>query len=135
MMDNKGKGRIGLSTAINYFTIHGYTVSLPINDTQWYDLIIEKNDVFKTVQCKCTGTDEGSVSLRSCGGTRGRAYHNLLDDKGLDFLFCVDKYLNMFLIPVDDIRDAGVRTTIYLRVTKSKYQTHGIVTSNYLVTL
>lgn len=33
-MTNKQLGRIGLSMAINYFTIAGYTVSLPINDTQ-----------------------------------------------------------------------------------------------------
>lgn len=35
--------------AINYFTVNGYTISLPINDTQWYDLIIEKNGIFETV--------------------------------------------------------------------------------------
>lgn len=29
--------------AINYFTINGYTVSLPLNDTQWYDLVVEKD--------------------------------------------------------------------------------------------
>ena len=33
-MTNKQLGRIGLSMAINYFTINGYTVSLPLNDTQ-----------------------------------------------------------------------------------------------------
>lgn len=33
-MDRKQIGRIGLSQAINYFTLQGYTVSLPINDTQ-----------------------------------------------------------------------------------------------------
>lgn len=33
-MTNKQLGRIGLSMAINYFTINNYTVSLPINDTQ-----------------------------------------------------------------------------------------------------
>jgi len=32
--------------AINYFTIKGYTVSLPLNDTQWYDLVIEKEGKF-----------------------------------------------------------------------------------------
>lgn len=32
-MTRKGTGRIGLSMAINYFTIKGYTISLPINDT------------------------------------------------------------------------------------------------------
>jgi len=33
-MTNKQLGRIGLSMAINYFIINGYTVSLPLNDTQ-----------------------------------------------------------------------------------------------------
>ena len=32
-MDRKEIGRIGLSMAINYFTIKGYTVSIPMNDT------------------------------------------------------------------------------------------------------
>ena len=33
-MERKQIGRIGLSMAINYFTCQGYTVSLPMNDTQ-----------------------------------------------------------------------------------------------------
>lgn len=33
-MDRKQIGRIGLSYAINYFTLQGYTVSVPLNDTQ-----------------------------------------------------------------------------------------------------
>lgn len=32
-MSRKQTGRIGLSMAINYFTVKGYTISLPINDT------------------------------------------------------------------------------------------------------
>jgi hypothetical protein len=39
---NKDKGRAGLSMAIAYYGSNGYTVSTPLNDTQWYDLIIEK---------------------------------------------------------------------------------------------
>lgn len=46
---NKDKGRAGLSLAIAYFGTNGYTVSLPINDTQWYDLIVEKNGIIQTV--------------------------------------------------------------------------------------
>lgn len=49
-INRKQIGRIGLSMAINYFICQGYTVSLPLNDTQWYDLIIEKDGVLKTVQ-------------------------------------------------------------------------------------
>ena len=58
-INRKQIGRIGLSMAINYFTCQGYTVSLPMNDTQWYDLVIEKDGIFKTVQCKATQTENG----------------------------------------------------------------------------
>lgn len=46
---NKDKGRAGLSLAIAYYGTQGYTISLPLNDTQWYDLIIEKDGLFQTV--------------------------------------------------------------------------------------
>ena len=55
---NKDKGRAGLSLAITYFSLNGYTVSLPMNDTQWYDMIVEKDGVFQTVQCKFTASKE-----------------------------------------------------------------------------
>lgn len=47
MRTNKEKGRIGLSLAIAYFGKNGYTINIPLNDTQWYDLVVEKNGVFK----------------------------------------------------------------------------------------
>ena len=80
-MDVKNRiqtGRIGLTMAINYFTIQGYTVSLPINDTQWYDLIVEKDGIFKTVQCKATATEISSIDLRCTGGTGGKMYSVLI---------------------------------------------------------
>ena len=94
--NNKDRGRIGLSMAINYFSCQGYTVSVPLNDTQWYDLIIEKEGKFETVQCKCTATDTGTIDFRSTGGTKGSTYDNILNHSELDWLFCVDKKLNMF---------------------------------------
>ena len=39
---NKQKGNTALGIAIAYFSINGYTVSIPLNDTQDYDLIAEK---------------------------------------------------------------------------------------------
>lgn len=44
--NNKNRGRAGMSVAIAYYGSNGYTVSLPLSDTQWYDLIIEKDGVF-----------------------------------------------------------------------------------------
>lgn len=40
---NKEKGNAALGLAIAYFSSNGYTVSIPLNDTQDYDLIVEKN--------------------------------------------------------------------------------------------
>lgn len=132
MENNKIKGRIGLSMAINYFTLNGYTVSLPLNDTQWYDMIIEKDGIFSTVQCKCTGTENGEISLKSMGGTKGVAYDSILNHSELDYLFCVDKNLNMFLIPLKDILESGNTKSIRLRL-KSTKNNQGFQTYKYLV--
>ena len=104
-ISRKQIGRIGLTMAINYFTIKGYTISLPINDTQWYDLIIEKDGIFETVQCKATQTSDGTIDFRSTGGTKGVEYDNLKNHSELDWLFCVDKDLNMWLFPVKELNN------------------------------
>ena len=116
-MTNREIGRIGLSMAINYFTIQGYTISLPLNDTQWYDMVVEKDNQFYTVQCKATMTEDGAISLKSCGGTNGAAYDSILNHPELDYLFCVNKDFECWLIPVADIIAAGNTKEIKLRAT------------------
>lgn len=111
---NKEKGRAGLSMAIAYYGSNGYTVNLPINDTQWYDLVIEKDGVFQTVQCKATGSKDNSISLRSFGGTAGTQYDNVLAHP-VDILFCLTQNGTMYHIPVEDIRKAGNSGVITLR--------------------
>ena len=114
-MTNREIGRIGLSMAINYFTLNGYTVSLPLNDTQWYDMVVEKDGVFQTVQCKATMTEKDEISLRSCGGTNGGVYDRVQDHSELDYLFCVNKDYICWLIPVKDIIKAEITSSIRLR--------------------
>lgn len=62
---NKEKGNSGLGMAIAYFTTNGYTVSIPLNDTQDYDLVVEKGGVLKSVQVKATGckTSRGNFQV------------------------------------------------------------------------
>lgn len=48
-------------------------------------------------------TEDDSIDFRSTGGTKGKEYDNLLNHKGLKYLFCVNKDLNMWLIPVSEI--------------------------------
>ena len=39
---NKEKGNSALGIAIAYFSTNGYIVSIPLNDTQDYDSIVDK---------------------------------------------------------------------------------------------
>lgn len=116
---NKEKGRAGMSLGIAYFGANGYTVSIPLNDTQWYDFIAEKDGIFYTVQCKATGSKDGTISLRSTGGTSGDIYDNVLHHP-LDYLFCINEKQNMFLIPVKDIVSSGNINSIKLKTEPSK---------------
>ena len=131
-INRKQIGRIGLSMAINYFTCQGYTVSLPMNDTQWYDLIIEKDGLFQTVQCKATQTENSEISLKNTGGTKGSIYDRVINHSELDFLFCVNKNLQMWNIPVQDIINQGNCNKITLRTEPNK-NNQGFQTYKYRV--
>lgn len=129
--DRKQTGRIGLTMAINYFTIQGYTVSLPINDTQWYDLIVEKDGIFKTVQCKATTTEDSQIDFRCTGGTGGQVYDHTFNHS-IDIIFCVNKNLNAWVIPMQDLIDFGVKRGISLRTEPTK-NNQGFQTHKYLI--
>ena len=130
---NKDKGRAGMAMGIAYFGANGYTVNIPLNDTQWYDFIAEKDGVFYTVQCKATGSMDNEISLKSNGGTKGAEYDNVLNHP-VDFLFCLDKDMNMFVIPVKDIQSFGNKKRITLRTTKNA-NGQGFETYKYLVNI
>ena len=114
---NKDKGRAGMSFAIAYFGSNGYTVSVPLNDTQWYDLIIEKDGIFQTVQCKAIGSQNNAISLRNCGGTKGKEYDNVLNHN-LDLLFCLNSKQELFVIPIQDLKQYTPRSQITLNTNK-----------------
>ena len=52
--DTLHKGGVGLTKAMFEYQRLGYNISLPLVDAQGYDLVIEKDGVFKSVQCKAT---------------------------------------------------------------------------------
>ena len=69
--------------------------------------------------------------MRSKGGTNGTVYDNVLNHS-LDLLFCADKDLNMFVIPMKDLREAGNSNRIVLR-TSPNMNNQGFNTYKYLV--
>ena len=100
---NKQKGNAGLSLGIAYFGANGYTISIPLNDTQWYDFIVEKDGIFSTVQCKFTASKDQAIDLRSTGGTKGSSYDNVKNHP-IDFLFCANQDGKMWVIPGEDLK-------------------------------
>ena len=86
---NKDKGRTGLALAIGYFGSHGYTVSIPLNDTQDYDLLVDDGNQILKISVKATAQIASSgasiVSLRNTGGTKGTVYGREVD-KNIDFV-------------------------------------------------
>ena len=53
-LSNKEKGNSGLGMAIAYFSSNGYVVSIPLNDTQDYDILVDKGGFISKVQVKAT---------------------------------------------------------------------------------
>ena len=105
---NKEKGNSSLGIAIAYYASNGYTVSIPLNDTQDYDLIVDKESKLKRVQVKSTScmTKYGSyqVALKSCGGTKGNTYKTLIDTD-VDEVFIILGNLKMYIIPIEEIKN------------------------------
>ena len=102
---NKQRGNAGLSYAIAYFGCNGYTVSIPLNDTQDYDLIVDDGVEIKRVQVKATSqirNGEYVVTLKSSGGTKGNVYKRV-KDTNVDWLFVLCSNMDAFLIPKDVI--------------------------------
>ena len=119
---NKEKGNTGLGIAIAYYTSNGYVVSIPLNDTQDYDLIVDKDNRIYKVQVKATSckTKYGSyqVALKSCGGTKGKTYKTVIETN-IDELFIVTDTMNIFIIPIEVIKN---KSTINLCEKYEKYK-------------
>ena len=119
---NKEKGNTGLGIAIAYFSSHGYIVSIPLNDTQDYDLIVDKDNMISKVQVKSTSCKTKyniyQVALKSCGGTKGRTYKTVIDTN-VDLLFIITEKLDIFLIPTNVTKN---RSTLNLCKKYDKYR-------------
>jgi len=119
---NKDRGNSGLGIAIAYFSTHGYTVSIPLNDTQDYDLVVEKNSKINTVQVKSTGfkTKYGvyQVALKSMGGTKGKVYKTFVNTD-VEYLFILTESQDMYVFPKEKIIN---KCTLNLNSSCDKYR-------------
>ena len=101
------QGNIGLGKAIDYFTSHNYTVALPLNDTQKYDLIVDINNKLQRISVKTSrySNEYGSyeVMLKNAGGTSKGSKIRLFDNTSCDYVFIYTANNDLYLIPSNKI--------------------------------
>lgn len=106
-MQNALQGNMGLGKAIEYFTSHQIPVSLPLNDTQKYDLIVDIDGSLKRVSVKTSrfAASENSyaVLLKNCGGSSGKSKTRYFDNTSADLLFIYTADNRIYLIPTEAI--------------------------------
>ena len=110
-----GVGALGLARAIYEYRRLGYTVSIPLVDAQDYDLVIEKDNTFLSVQCRTT-SQVSKDKKRYVAGlrtiktntkktvTKNRGCYNLL------FVFCENG--DCYSIPSDCLPKTAVELGI-----------------------
>ena len=106
--NSKKQGDIGLATAINWFVANGYTVSIPLTDSQDYDLIVDNGNIPEKVQIKTTTQSNKSgsyeVGLRVLGGNQswsGVVKH--FDNTKVDIVFVLCDNGDKYVIPAKTI--------------------------------
>ncbi len=126
-MTTKQKGNIALTSAIKFFSDKTYTVLIPLNDSQDYDLAFEDSDgVIRKVQCKYTSQKQGVkkdkfiVKLYVCGHTdkNGNNYYKFYEEGSIDYFFIETEIGNRYLIPYNDIQH---QKTYTINETSNKY--------------
>ena len=102
------QGNLGLGKAIEYFTSINATVSIPLNDTQPYDLIVDIDDKLYRVSVKTSRQTKNGVSyavqLRNTGGGRANNIRQVNFDNttcDLIFIYTIDE--NMYLVPAKEV--------------------------------
>ena len=107
-MNSRKQGDVGTGYAITYFLSKGYTVAIPISDSQSYDLIIEKGGKMERVQCKTSFKKNEfgvyRIELRTVSNTRGKKLDiRKPSKKNFDSLFVTDGDGKMYLIPATEV--------------------------------
>lgn len=101
---SRQQGDIGLGMAIAWFVKNDYVVSIPLTDSQDYDLVIEINTCFYAVQVRTTYYEKYpgiyQLNLRVTGGNQsGAGKSKPFDPEKVAYLFAVTDAGEQFLIP------------------------------------
>lgn len=103
-INSKKQGDIGMCYAMAYYAKLGWTVSVPVTDSQDYDLVVDNGTRLFKVQVKTTKSISPSgnyvVNLRTMGGNRSGA--GKYKDSS-DLLFALTDSGDCYSIPKSEI--------------------------------
>lgn len=108
-INSKKQGDIGMCYAIAYYSKLGWTISIPITDSQDYDLIIDTGANLLKVQVKTTKYKRNilsnvySVSLKISGGNKSGSTIKTFDKNDCDLLFVLTDSGDCYSIPRNEI--------------------------------
>ena len=129
------QGNIGLGKAIEYFTSNQIPVSIPLNDTQPYDLIADFDGKLQKIQVKTSRSTytEGKsyvVGLRNCGGNRtGSVRAVSFDNTKCDYVFIYTGDNKYYLIPSKNI---SATNSIVVGIKYTEYEVHSKTLNDFL---
>lgn len=112
VINSKKQGDVGMCYAIAYYSKLEWTVSIPITDSQDYDLLVENtdNNILK-VQVKTSRylTEGGTyqVSLKTCGGNKSGQTIKKMDKNYIDLVFVLVDDGSCYSIPTERIESSG----------------------------
>ena len=109
------QGNVGLGRAIASYTAKCIPVLIPLNDTQKYDLAIEKDNKLQRVSVKTTqGLNKSKtyyeVQLKNSGESSGKSSIRKFDNTSCDILFILTVTGVMYEIPSSEINTVSVLT-------------------------
>lgn len=101
--NSKKQGDVGLGYCIAYCTRMGYCVSIPLTDSQAYDLIADCNGQLTRIQVKTTKykgpSGSFAVSLTIKGGNRSFNTIKDFDPSKVDVIYILCEDGSEYLIP------------------------------------
>lgn len=118
-INSNRRGNIGMGYAIAKLTELGYNISIPITDSQDYDLIADLAGVLLKVQVKTTSYKDKKSEYYMVA-LRTKTYNKLksFTDSDCDLLFVLTESGQMYLIPKNEI---NVRNGLTLTTEFDKY--------------
>ena len=126
-LNTKLQSNIGLGQAIAYFTGEGMSVSLPLTESQRYDLIVDDGSKLFRVEVKTTRTRRASgsyvVTLSTQGGNQSWDHaKKLISENDCDLVFVHVVGGGSYVFPVEMV--AG-RASLTLSSDKDRFIVNG----------